>query len=107
ISACEKGARLRARGAPQAAMRKARNFLRAPGLSVLPEVEIACALAPVHAMHDPTEGGVATALVELADAARVGLRIDRDRIIVLPEGRTPSEAFGRGPLGTIPSGAPL
>src|SRR5439155_684856 len=95
------------RGARPATIRKARNFLRAPGLSVLPEVEIACELAPVHAMHDPTEGGVATALVELADAARVGLRIDRDRIIVLPEGRTLCEAFGLDPLGTIASGALL
>jgi hydrogenase maturation factor len=58
-------------------------------------------------MHDPTEGGVATALVELADAAGVGLRIDRDRIMVLPEGRTLCEAFGLDPLGTIASGALL
>jgi len=107
IIAREKEAELRARGVPPATIRKARNFLRAPGLSVLPEVEIACELAPVHAMHDPTEGGVATALVELADAAGVGLRIDRDRIIVLPEGRTLCEAFGLDPLGTIASGALL
>src|SRR5207244_4932871 len=85
IIAREKEAELRARGVPPATIRKARNFLRAPGLSVLPEVEIACELATVHSMPDPTEGGVATALVELADAAGVGLRIDRDRIIVLPE----------------------
>ena len=107
IIAREKEAELRARGVSPATIRKARNFLRAPGLSVLPEVEIACELAPVHAMHDPTEGGVATALVELADAAGVGLRIDRDRIIVLPEGRTLCEAFGLDPLGTIASGALL
>src|SRR6059036_2995494 len=107
IIAREKEAELRARGVPPATIRKARNFLRAPGLSVLPEVEIACELAPVHAMHDPTEGGVATALVELANAAGVGLRIDRDRIIVLPEGRTLCEAFGLDPLGTIASGALL
>src|SRR5438552_14030887 len=31
--------------------------------------------------------------------SRVGLRIDRDRIIVLPEGRTLCEAFGLDPLG--------
>ena len=58
-------------------------------------------------MHDPTEGGIATALVELADAAGVGLRIDRDRIMVLPEGRALCEAFGLDPLGTIASGALL
>jgi len=107
IIAREREAELRARGVPAAMIRKARNFLRAPGLSVLPEAEIACELAQVHAMHDPTEGGIATALVELADAAGVGLRIDRDRIMVVPEGRTLCEAFGLDPLGTIASGALL
>ena len=81
--------------------------MRAPGLSVLPEAEIACELASVHAMHDPTEGGIATALHELADAANVGLRIDRSRIMMLPEGRILCDAFGLDPLGTIASGALL
>ncbi len=107
IIAREKEAELRARGVPAAAIHKAKGFLRAPGLSVLPEVEIACELADVHAMHDPTEGGIATALVELADAAGVGLRIDRDRIMLLPEGKLLCEAFGLDPLGTIASGALL
>jgi hydrogenase expression/formation protein HypE len=107
IIAREREAELRARGVPAATIRRARNFLRTPGLSVLPEAEIACELAQVHAMHDPTEGGIATALVELADAAGVGLRIDRDRITVLPEGRALCEAFGLDPLGTIASGALL
>ena len=98
---------MRARGVPAAAIRRARGFLKVPGLSVCPEAEIACELATVHAMHDPTEGGIATALVELADAAGVGLRIDRERIMVLPEGRALCEAFGLDPLGTIASGALL
>jgi hydrogenase maturation factor len=107
IIAREKETELRARGVSAAAIRKAKGFLKTPGLSVLPEAEIACELATVHAMHDPTEGGIATALVELADAAGVGLRIDRERIMVLPEGRALCEAFGLDPLGTIASGALL
>ena len=107
IMAREREAEARARGVPAAALRRARGFLRRPGLSVLPEAEIACELAQVHAMHDPTEGGIATALVELAVAAGVGLRIDRDRITVLPEGRALCEAFGLDPLGTLASGALL
>ena len=90
-----------------AALRKARGFLRVPGLSVLPEATLACELAEVHAMHDPTEGGIATALHELAQAAGVGLRIDADRIVVLPEGRELCAAFGLDPLGTLASGALL
>ncbi len=107
IIAREKEAEARARGVPAAAIRRARGFLRAPGISVRPEAEIACELARVHAMHDPTEGGIATALHELAEAAGVGLRVDRDRIMVLPEGRLLCEAFGLDPLGTIASGALL
>ena len=107
IIAREREAELRARGVPPAVIRRAKNFLRQPGLSVLPEAEIACELASVHAMHDPTEGGIATALVELAGAAGVGLRIDHDRIMVLPEGRALCAAYGLDPLGTIASGALL
>jgi len=107
IIAREKEAELRARGVPAATIRRAKGFLRTPGISVRPEAELACELASVHAMHDPTEGGLATALHELADAAGVGLRVDRDRIMVLPEGKLLCEAFGLDPLGTIASGALL
>ena len=107
IIAREREAELLALGVRAAVIRRARGFLKSPGLSVLPEAEIACELAAVHAMHDPTEGGIATALHELAEAAGVGLRIDRDRVLVLPEGRELCAAFGLDPLGTIASGALL
>jgi hydrogenase expression/formation protein HypE len=107
IIAREREADLLARGVRPAVVKRARNFLRTPGLSVLPEAELACELATVHAMHDPTEGGLATALWELADAAGVGLRIDRQRIVMLPEGLELCRAFGLDPLGTIASGALL
>jgi hydrogenase maturation factor len=107
VIAREREAELLAHGVRASVIRKARGFLKAPGLSVLPEVEIACELAEVHAMHDPTEGGIATALHELAEAAGVGLRIDGDRVMVLPEGRELCAAFGLDPLGTIASGALL
>ena len=107
IIAREREAELLARGVRPAVLSRARGFLKTPGLSVLREAEIACELAEVHAMHDPTEGGIATALHELADAADVGLRIDADRIVVLPEGRELCAAVGVDPLGTIASGALL
>jgi hydrogenase expression/formation protein HypE len=107
IIAREKERELLARGVPAAVVRTARGFLRTPGISVLREAEIACAVARVHAMHDPTEGGIATALHELATAAGVGLRIERDRIRVLPEGQALCAAFGLDPLGVIASGALL
>ena len=107
IIAREREAELRQRGVSAAVIRRAKGFLRSPGLSVLPEAEIACELATVHSMHDPTEGGIATALAELAEAAGVGLRIDAERIVKLPEGVELCRAFGLDPLGTIASGALL
>ena len=107
IIAREREADLRQRGVAPAVIRRAKGFLRVPGISVLPEAEIACELATVHAMHDPTEGGIATALGELAEAAGVGLRIDAERIVRLPEGVELCRAFGLDPLGTLASGALL
>jgi len=107
IIAREREAELRQRGVSPATIRRAKGFLRSPGLSVLPEAEIACELATVHSMHDPTEGGIATALAELAEAAGVGLRIDAERIVRLPEGVELCRVFGLDPLGTIASGALL
>ncbi len=107
IIAREKKTELLVRGVPAAVIRTARGFLRTPGIGIGPEAAIACDVARVHAMHDPTEGGLATALHELAAAAGVGLRIDHERIAVLPEGRALCEAFGLDPLGTIASGALL
>ena len=107
IIAREKERELVARGVPASVIATATGLLRTPGISICAEAKIACDVAHVHAMHDPTEGGIATALHELAAAAGVGLRIAHDRIPVLPEGRALCAAFGLDPLGTIASGALL
>src|SRR5581483_9264686 len=105
IIARARAAELRARGYADAWLARARDARTR--LSVLPEARLATDLVPVHAMHDPTEGGLATALWELADAAGVGLAVDGDRIPILPEGRALCAAYGLDPLGTIASGALL
>ena len=96
-----------ARGIDRETRERARGFLRRPGVSVLPDAQAATASARVHAMHDPTEGGLATGLTELALAARVGLRIERDAIPILPECAAFCGALGLDPLGLIASGALL
>jgi hydrogenase maturation factor len=78
-----------------------------PGISVLKDALTAIECAPVHAMHDPTEGGVATALHELAWAAGVGLRIDAEAIPVFPETQALCNHYHLDPLGLIASGALL
>ena len=107
IVARERAAEAGRRGVAADVVKRAQDFLRRPGISVVPEARAACGAARVHAMHDPTEGGVATACWELAQAADVGLRVDRERIPVLREGRVLCEAFGLDPLGTIASGSLL
>jgi hydrogenase expression/formation protein HypE len=105
IIAREREAELLRRGYAPALLARARSYLGK--LSVVPEARLATEAAGVHAMHDPTEGGLATALWELADAAGVGLAVEAARIPILPEGRALCAEFGLDPLGTIASGALL
>jgi len=83
------------------------KFLRDPGISVVKDAAIAMAAGGVHAMHDPTEGGIATGLHELAEAAGVGLEIFADQLPFLPESTALCRHFGLEPLGVIASGALL
>ncbi|MGC8782458.1 MAG: AIR synthase-related protein, partial [Anaerolineae bacterium] len=86
---------------------RAQRFLHDPGISVVAPARLAPEIAEVHAMHDPTEGGVLTGLLEIARAAKVGLTVDLDAIPLLPEGVVLCREFGLDPLGVIASGALL
>ena len=107
ILAREKREELLAAGFDPAALDGLAGLLHDPGISVLEDARTACASAPVHAMHDPTEGGVATALWELARASAVGLRVETASIPVLESAGPLCAHFGMDPLGTIASGALL
>ena len=106
IIARERAAELAGKYPPEFIAR-CQGFLHHPGISVVREARIATALARVHAMHDPTEGGLAMGLWELAWAAGVGLVVDEDRIEVLPETATLCAEYGLDPLGVIASGSLL
>ena len=58
-------------------------------------------------MHDPTEGGVATGLREIAAASGVGLEVFGDRLRCSDESRRLCAEYGLDPFGTISSGALL
>ena len=58
-------------------------------------------------MHDPTEGGLAAGLWELAQASDCGLEIDAAEIDILDEGLMLCNEFGLNPLASIASGALL
>jgi hydrogenase maturation factor len=86
---------------------RCQRYLTKPGLSVLKEAQVAVAVGGVHAMHDPTEGGLSSALYELGEAANVGLKIEADTIRILPEAAQLCSDFWINPLGVIASGALL
>jgi hydrogenase maturation factor len=87
--------------------RRAREFLDNPGISVVAPALRAAGLAGVRAMHDPTEGGIVTALHEVALAAGTGLRARREAIPIYPECARLCERYRLDPLGAIASGALL
>ena len=91
---------------PANLLRRAREFLHKPGLSVGPEATIAVGHG-AHAMHDPTEGGLLNGLWEMAKASKVSLHIDIDAIPVYPETQALCSRFGLDPLGLLASGAGL
>ena len=91
----------------EADRRRCAGFLRDPGISIVKDAHLALAAGEVHAMHDPTEGGVATGLWELAEAANLGLRVDRHKLPILPECALLCGHLGLDPLGLIASGSLL
>jgi hydrogenase maturation factor len=86
---------------------QAQRFLHTPGLSVVPEARLAQQAGRVTAMHDPTEGGLAGALWELADACGHGLYVDVASVPVPDLSRRVCAALGLDPLAAIASGALL
>lgn len=107
ILAREAADALAAKGVAQDVIRRARDLLFTPGISVAKAAAIACDVGGVNSMHDPTEGGLVTGLLEIATAADVGIAVDAARIPVLPECRAVCDALSLDPLGLIASGALL
>ena len=105
ILATEKAADLQAQ-IDDAALHEAAQLRYEPGISVVQEALLAAEHGAT-AMHDPTEGGVAMGLYELATASEIGLALDLDAISVLPVTHTICQFFNINPLGLISSGTLL
>lgn len=95
------------RGWRQAELAQAANYLYTPGISILRPALLAAEAGLVTAMHDPTEGGIATGLLELALAADVGLVLELDALLLSELAVRLCTAFDLDPLGVIASGALL
>ncbi len=86
-------------------LQRAKNFYNQ--ISVVKEALTACKTGGVHAMHDPTEGGVAGGIHEMADASNLGVKVIEETIPVQPETATICSHFQIDPLQLIGSGALL
>ena len=86
---------------------EAQAYLTRPGISVVRDAALARQAGRVSAMHDPTEGGLAGALWELAEACGHSLWLDPARVPVPPLAARVCAAFGLDPLAAIASGALL
>lgn len=92
---------------PTELLREAQSYLSNPGISVVKEALAAAETGGVTAMHDPTEGGLAAGLWELASAAGVSLHIDRESIPIPKPARAVCDQLGLDPMACIASGALL
>jgi hydrogenase expression/formation protein HypE len=90
----------------------ARAALDRPGISVVEPALLAAELE-VKALHDPTEGGLAAGLHEMAYAAGVRIRIEREAVLLVRAWDRRLSSVGRRPLvnarlrhpsGRLPSG---
>ena len=74
-------------------------------ISVVKDALTAFKTGGVHAMHDPTEGGVAGGIHEMADASNIGVKVFEEAILVQPETTQICSHFQIDPLQLIGSGA--
>ena len=88
-------------------LRTAQNFTHSPGIGVTRDAQLALANGQVTAMHDPTEGGISSALWELSHASDYHFSIDPDLIPIPALSAKICSYFGLNPLNTIASGALL
>jgi len=106
IIAQEKGATIQGEFGEGFAKR-AQAFLKKPGLSVVKDALLANQATEIHAMHDPTEGGLSTGIIELAKVSGTGVIVYEDKILCYKETERICAFYEINPLGLIASGALL
>jgi hydrogenase maturation factor len=106
LLARELGDRLVADVGPEIVERAA-TFLADPGISVVLEAMAVLDAGGVTALHDPTEGGLATGVRELVLSAGGGVAVDHGAVPVLPETAAIAAALDIDPLGMLASGSLL
>jgi hydrogenase expression/formation protein HypE len=88
-------------------LKRAARFLEKPGISVVEAAITAAKTGYIHSMHDPTEGGLATGIHELAFSSDLGALVNYELIPIYKEGIEICKALNINPLGLITSGTLL
>jgi hydrogenase maturation factor len=91
----------------EAELKIAANGIYTPGISVYRDAQLAVKAGKVTAMHDPTEGGLAAALWEMAEACGHTFIIHQQHIAVSLVSQKICNFFQINPMATIASGALL
>lgn len=86
---------------------RAARFLDDPGLSVATDARTLSTTGWVTALHDPTEGGLATGVTEIAAASGLGAFVSEAAIPIYDETRAIARHLDLNPLGMLASGTLL
>src|SRR5213594_3643727 len=105
ILARDQSTLLKKKGVPEGLLRLARGYQEQ--ISVVDEALLSAKLKGVHAMHDPTEGGVLNGLWELAEASGLGIEVWAEKIPVAPATNVICLTLGLDPLKLMSSGTLL
>ncbi len=89
----------------QKIVRKARQF--SAQISIVKEALAVARIDGVHAMHDPTEGGVLNGIWEIGEASKLGVEAYAHKISVTSEAKTICRMLRLNPLKLMSSGALL
>ena len=88
-------------------IQKCQDYLFDPGISVYREAILAHENFNIKSCHDPTEGGIYTAIAEMTIASMTGVTIEEEKITILQEPKIFSKMFNLNPYNTISSGSLL
>ena len=96
---------LRNRGLSEIEIQKAKEFKN--WISVVKDGLTAMETGVVHAMHDPTEGGILGGICEIAEASKLGIRVYEKNIKISEITRKIANIFEINPYYLISSGTML
>jgi hydrogenase expression/formation protein HypE len=105
ILARDQATLLKKKGIPEKLLKLARGYQQQ--ISVVEEALLAAKLKGVHALHDPTEGGVLNGLWEMAEASELGIEVWAEKIPVAPATQAICLSLGLDPLKLMSSGTLL